>query len=71
MIGLHEFYYTNRVLIKPDGSVHRNSEQSIISNLLEDHVNNGGEPTNVVNDEVSLQTCHMVDAMGEVKQLTR
>ena len=40
MIGRHEFAYTNKVLMAPDGSIHPSTDKSIVINLLEDVVVN-------------------------------
>ena len=71
VIGLHEFDHTNRVLMKPGGSIHHTSDKIIIIHLLEDVVNNTGDTTNVMDDddEVWPQTCLVVDAMGVVQEL--
>ena len=69
VIGLHEFDYTNRVLMKPGGSIHHTSDKSIIIHLQEDIVNNTGDTTNAMDDEVCPQTCLVVDTMGVVQEL--
>ena len=68
MIGQHEFDYINRVLMKPDGSIHHTSDKSIIMLLLEDLVNNTGDITNVMDYEVCQQTCLVIHAMGVVQE---
>ena len=36
VIGMHEFAYTNKVLMAPDGSIHPRTDNSIVIKLLED-----------------------------------
>ena len=69
MIGLPEFDYTNRVLMKPDGYIHHTFDKNIIIHLLEDFMNNTGDTTNAMHDEVCPHTCLVVDAMGVVQEL--
>jgi len=38
VIGTHEFSYTNRVLMEPDGSIHPTTDKSTIIHLLENLV---------------------------------
>ena len=45
VIGLHEFDYTNWVLVKSDVSIDQTSDKKIIIHLLEDLVNNTGNTT--------------------------
>ena len=40
VIGRHEFAYTNKVLMAPDGSIHPSTDKSIVIKLLEDLVVN-------------------------------
>ena len=40
VIGMHEFAYTNKVLMAPDGYIHRSTDKSIVVELLEDLVVN-------------------------------
>ncbi|KAI0217681.1 hypothetical protein LSAT2_030579, partial [Lamellibrachia satsuma] len=68
VIGLREFDYTNRVLMKPDGYIPHTSDKNIIIHLLEDFVNNTGGTTNAMDDDVCPQTCLVVDAMGVVQE---
>jgi hypothetical protein len=38
VIGMHEFAYTNKVLMAPDGSIHPTTDKSTVIKLLEDSV---------------------------------
>ena len=38
VIGTHEFSYTNRMLMEPDGSIHPTTDKSTIIHLLENLV---------------------------------
>jgi hypothetical protein len=43
VIGTHEFAYTNRVLMRPDGSIHPTTDKSTVIHMLEDMVKADGE----------------------------
>ena len=71
VIGMHEFAYTNRVLMAPDGSIHPTMDKSTVIKLLEDLVANdtsqiSAQPTEL---EDTSATCLVVDGMGVVQEL--
>ena len=51
VIGMHEFAYTNKVLMAPDGSIHPSTDKSIVIKLLEDLVVNETSQTSAQSTE--------------------
>ena len=68
VIELRSASLHKRVLMKP-GSIHHTSDKSIIIHLLDGLVNNTGDTTNAMDDEVCPQICLVVDVMGVVQEL--
>ena len=71
VIGMHEFAYTNKLLMTPDGSFHPTTDKSTVIKLLEDLVANdtveaNAQPTEFVEGS---ETCLIVDGMGVVQEL--
>ena len=71
VIGMHEFAYTNKVLMAPDGSIHPSTDKSIVIKLLEDLVVNETSQTSAqsTEHEEGSETCLVVDGMGVVQEL--
>ena len=71
VIGMHEFAYTNKVLVAPDGSIHPSTDNSIAIKLLEDLVVNDTSQTSAqfTEREDGSETCLEVDGMGVVQEL--
>lgn len=77
VIGTHEFAYTNRVLMQPDGSVHPTTDKSTVIHLLEnilqpDDNTTQEATTHSTNEEEGF--CLAVDGMAvlhELKWLSR
>ncbi len=72
MIGTHEFAYTNKVLMEPDGYIHPTTDKSKVIKLLEDLVID--ETTETSNQDSDLEdgseeTCLIVDGMSVVHEL--
>ena len=68
---MHEFAYTNKVLMAPDGSFHPTTDKSTVIKLLEEMVANdtakaSAQPTEF---EEGSDTCLVVDGMGVVQEL--
>ena len=63
MIGTHEFAYTNRMLLQPDGSTYPTTNKSTVIHMLENLVKTGGNaiPELLCEDEPS---CLVVDGMA-------
>ena len=68
VIELHEFDSTNRVLMKPDGSLHPTTDKSKVIHLLESLVQNE-ECTHVDLENPKEAVCLIVDGMGAVQEL--
>ena len=71
VIGMHEFAYTNKVLMAPDGSIHPSTDKSIVIKLLEDLVVNETCQTSAQSTEreEGSETCLVVEGMGVVQEL--
>jgi len=72
VIGTHEFAYTNRVLMKPDGSVHPTTDKSAVIHLLENLVQSDNPTiqaatTQSTNEEEGV--CLIVDGMAVLQEL--
>ena len=72
VIGTHEFAYTNRVLMQPDGSVHPTTDKSTTIHLLGDmpqtDVNTTQDGnTHTTNEEDGV--CLVIDGMAVLKEL--
>ncbi|CAM1154327.1 Uncharacterised protein r2_g4274 [Pycnogonum litorale] len=73
VIGTHEFSYTNRVLMKPDGSVHPTTDSSrAVIHLLENLVQSDNSTIQAAtiqstNEEESV--CLIVDGMAVLEEL--
>ena len=71
VVGMHEYAYTNKVLMAPDGSVYPSTDKSIVIKLLEDLVvtetsETSAQPTE---REEGSETCLVVEGMGLVQEL--
>ena len=71
VIGRHEFAYTNKVLMAPDGSIHPSTDKGIVIKLLEDLVVNETSQTSAQSTEREERsgTCLVVEGMGVVQEL--
>ena len=71
VIGMHEFAYTNKVLMAPDGSIHPSTDKSIVIKLLEDLVVNETCQTSAQSTarEEGPEMCLVVEGMGVVQEL--
>ena len=71
VIGRHEFAYTNKVLVAPDGSIHPSTDKSIVIKLLEDLVVNETSQTSAQSTECEEGSgmCLVVEGMGVVQEL--
>ena len=68
---MHEFAYTNKVLMALDGSIHPSTDKSIVIKLLEDLVVNETCQTSAQSTEreEGSETCLVVEGMGVVQEL--
>ena len=70
VIGTHEFAYTNRVLMEPDGSIHHTTDKSTVIHLLEEMVKVDGE---IFQETIHITEndsyCLIVDGMAVLQEL--
>ena len=71
VIGMHDFAYTNKVLMAPDGSIHPSTDKSIVIKLHEDLVVNETCQTSAQSTEreEGSETCLVVEGVGVVQEL--
>ena len=71
VIGIHEFAYTNKFLMAPDGSIHATTDKSTVIKLLQDMVENDTAPAPTLNTGFAegFETCLVVDGMAVVQEL--
>jgi hypothetical protein len=74
VIGTHEFAYTNRVLMQPDGSVHPTTDKSttihMLENMTQTDVNTTQEGTaHNTNEDKDEGTCLVIDGMAVLNEL--
>ncbi|KAK2164230.1 hypothetical protein LSH36_67g02045 [Paralvinella palmiformis] len=71
VIRMHDFVYTNKVLMAPDGSIHPTTNKSTVIKLLEDLVTNDTAQTSAqpTDFEEESERCLVVDGMGMVQEL--
>lgn len=70
VIGIHEFAYTNNILMQPSGCLHPTNDKSMVIHLLKDlvHTNSNAEPT-ATHMEYEKLRCLVVDGMAVVQEL--
>ena len=71
VIGMHEFAFTNKILMAPVGTIHPSTDKSIVIKLLEYVVVNETSATSAqpTEREQGSETCIVVDGMGVVQEL--
>ena len=71
VIGMHEFAFTNKILMAPDGTIHPSTDKSIVIKLLEYVVVNETSATYAqpTEREQGSETCLVVYGMGVVQEL--
>jgi len=72
VIGTHEFAYTNRVLMRPDGSIHPTTDKSTVIHMLEDMVKADGESVQETTTHITTENescCLIVDGMAVLQEL--
>jgi len=72
VIGTHEFAYTNRVLMKPDGSIHPTTDKSTVIHLLENLVQADSDTTQEATTHKPTEEkgcCLIVDGMAVLQEL--
>ena len=68
VIGTHEFAYTNRILMKPDGSIHPTTDKNTVIHLLENLVKTDSNTTQESLHDRKL-CCLVVDGMEVLQEL--
>ena len=69
VIGMHEFAYTNKVLMASDGSIHPTTEKSTVIKLLEDLVASDTAQASAQCTESEDRLYLVVDGKGVVQEL--